>query len=81
MSPKIRSKKTSVPELPRLPGPEGPERAKKYNSKVFFFFSYSAQNVVKLDVKLKKSVNLTKSVISFCFFHFGVKFDYVLIGV
>ena len=28
--------------------------AKKYNSKVFFFFSYSDQNIVKFDVKVKK---------------------------
>ena len=52
-----------------LPGPEGPEffnsdfrfrfLAKKYNSKVFFFFSYSDQNIVKFDVKVKKHTEMT----------------------
>ena len=37
--------------------------AEKYNSKVFFFFSYSDQNIVQFDVKLKKSVHLTKFVV------------------
>ena len=37
--------------------------AKKYNSKVFFFFSYSDQNVVKFDVKVKKHKQKNNSLI------------------
>ena len=38
--------------------------AKKCNSKVFFFFSYSDQNIVKFDVKVKKHEEMTNFLLS-----------------